>query len=381
MTDVELKAISSIFQCQPKLVHLEIVYNEIGDAGLEILAKTVFKDNKQIKAVVLNNNLIGASPGARESMVTFLESFLLELDKPETLDLSCNQISDDCLRPIVKYLFANWDCHIHELNLEFNRLSNYAKRTIAQAHIRCPNQALKVQYGPLPLTQANLHVACELNSHTKKGPEAACVKTSFQQHDVVQVTIKRKPALPEQGLRYLPIMKAETDQLHKMKQRIEFMCLPDQAKRVFTEEVRDFVKELTRLEFEFPRHLMEPLFHLINEKLETAIHNEDIYNLELLLDSLAMMHARNQRAEKCYARLAEKASKVAVNLMKAINMEIHNDNELLKVLVDNLAEAKKIGMRGEVIDIATTLKALCTKLLQEMLQKTSNSDDEDDPTQ
>ena len=108
MTDVELKAISSIFQCQPKLVHLEIVYNEISDAGLEILAKTVFKDNKQIKAVVLNNNLIGASPGARESMVTFLESFLLELDKPETLDLSCNQISDDCLRPIVKYLFANF---------------------------------------------------------------------------------------------------------------------------------------------------------------------------------------------------------------------------------------------------------------------------------
>jgi len=26
-------------------------------------------------------------------------------------------------------------------------------------------------------------------------------------------------------------------------------------------------------------------------------------------------------------------------------------------------------MRGEVIDLATTLKALCTKLLQEMLSK------------
>ena len=166
-----------------------------------------------------------------------------------------------------------------------------------------------------------------------------------------------------------------------MKSKIERLCRPDQARREFTEDLRDVVKELTRLEFEFPRHLMEPLFNLINEKLETAMANDDIYNLELLLDSLAMMHARNQRAERCYARLARRASEVAVNLMKAINMEIHNDNELLKVLVDNLAEAKKIGMRGEVIDIATTLKALCTKLLQEMLQKTSNSDDEDDPTQ
>ena len=132
---------------------------------------------------------------------------------------------------------------------------------------------------------------------------------------------------------------------------------------MFTEEIREFVREIIVLEFEFPRHLMEPLFHLINEKLVTAMQNEDIYNLELLLDALAMMGARNERAEKVYTELAKKASKVAVNLMKAINMEIHNDNDLLKILVENLNIAKKIGMRGEVIDIATTLKALCTKLL------------------
>jgi hypothetical protein len=38
-------------------------------------------------------------------------------------------------------------------------------------------------------------------------------------------------------------------------------------------------------------------------------------------------------------------------------------------------------MRGEVIDIATTLKALCTKLLQEMLGRAQKSDEEtdDDP--
>lgn len=35
-------------------------------------------------------------------------------------------------------------------------------------------------------------------------------------------------------------------------------------------------------------------------------------------------------------------------------------------------------MRGEVIDLAMTLKALCTKLLQEMLSKPQKSDDEDE---
>ena len=59
------------------------MYNEIGDEGLQILAKTVFKDNKQINSVILNNNLIGSSPNAKQSMTVFLESYLLELEKPQ----------------------------------------------------------------------------------------------------------------------------------------------------------------------------------------------------------------------------------------------------------------------------------------------------------
>jgi hypothetical protein len=56
-------------------------------------------------------------------------------------------------------------------------------------------------------------------------------------------------------------------------------------------------------------------------------------------------------------------------------MEIHDDNEMLKVLVDNIAIAKQIGMRGEVIDVAVTLKALCTKFLQEMVQNAGNEEE------
>lgn len=60
-------------------------------------------------------------------------------------------------------------------------------------------------------------------------------------------------------------------------------------------------------------------------------------------------------------------------------MEIHDDHELLRVLVENIEIAKKIGMRGEVIDVAVTLKALCTKLLQEMVKnQANNSEDEDE---
>ena len=75
------------------------------------------------------------------------------------------------------------------------------------------------------------------------------------------------------------------------------------------------------------------------------------------------MDSSNKMGQEKYEELKLIAMNVSANLLRAINMEIHDDNELLRMLVENLNRAKDIGMRGEIIDIATTLKALCKKLL------------------
>lgn len=67
-----------------------------------------------------------------------------------------NQIGDCCLESLLFYLIANHNCQITHLNIEYNAFSNFAKRTIAQACLLCPNQALKVHFGPMSLTQQNL---------------------------------------------------------------------------------------------------------------------------------------------------------------------------------------------------------------------------------
>ena len=95
-----------------------------------------------------------------------------------------------------------------------------------------------------------------------------------------------------------------------------------------------------------------------------------MFHIEILLDALYLMDSTNKAAEEKYDELKVIAMNVAANLMRTINMEIHDDNELLKVLVENLEVAKQIGMRGSVIDIATTMKHFCVKLLQEMLART-----------
>ena len=38
-------------------------------------------------------------------------------------------------------------------------------------------------------------------------------------------------------------------------------------KKVLIEDINSFLMEISMLEFEFPRHLLEPIFVLVNEKL------------------------------------------------------------------------------------------------------------------
>lgn len=133
---------------------LEISNNELGDESLGELALAL-ADNKNLEEIILSNNNLG-NTGIKRYLEQFLEAFLLELRFPTKLDLSCNQIGDVCLEPIVYYLLANHNCHITNLNIEYNSFSNYSKRTLAQACLLCPNRSLKVKHGPMALTQSNL---------------------------------------------------------------------------------------------------------------------------------------------------------------------------------------------------------------------------------
>ena len=52
-----------------------------------------------------------------------------------------------------------------------------------------------------------------------------------------------------------------------------------------------------------------------------AIDSSNLYCLEILLNCLSLMGARNMIAETKYNELTVEASKIANNLIKAINMD------------------------------------------------------------
>jgi hypothetical protein len=138
------------------------------------------------------------------------------------------------------------------------------------------------------------------------------------------------------------------------------------------------LQDLSQLHFEFPRHKLESLFEVVNEKLFQSIECENVYCLEILLDCLRFMNARNIKAEEKYAELSVFAANVAKDILKVINMELLDDNELNTLLDNALVEARRIGMRGEIIDIAITLRMMRNNFLQEMQNRSGNSDEEED---
>jgi hypothetical protein len=63
----------------------------------------------------------------------FLSKLFTELQGPRSLDLSYNSLTDECLYPVIKYIFANHECGLRYFNLEHNSLSPRGSRTLLKA--------------------------------------------------------------------------------------------------------------------------------------------------------------------------------------------------------------------------------------------------------
>jgi hypothetical protein len=100
------------------------------------------------------------------------------------------------------------------------------------------------------------------------------------------------------------------------------------------EDLRNLLVEVSQLPFEFPRHKLEPIFDVINEKLHYSIEGDNIYCVEVLLECLRLISARNLRAEDKYGELSVVACGVARDLMRVLNMDPRQDDNELNTLLD-----------------------------------------------
>jgi hypothetical protein len=91
--------------------------------SLETLAN-LFQACPNISEINLKANRIGGGQHSanheRDGVDYFLMKMCTELYHPKTLDLSYNNLTDACLYPVVKYIFANHENKLETFNLENN---------------------------------------------------------------------------------------------------------------------------------------------------------------------------------------------------------------------------------------------------------------------
>lgn len=240
---------------------------------------------------------------------------------------------------MIKYIFANHECKLGHFNLENNRLSPFASRTVLKAYSISPNRgSIVFKFGPLPLSLENLRAGFvtkqdheNIAAAAAQGPpsdrqlnmSASRSRLDSQnqtgdgqrsQSNSMELTIMRKSnnfSGSGNSLKRAPVSRADREKMDQLFARIESITYSNIQKReeIEIEELREFVLEITsnEVEFEFPRYGLEPIFHVVNEKLEAAIEHENIYMLEVLLDCLKFMNATNIPAEKKYYELANEA--------------------------------------------------------------------------
>lgn len=359
------------------LKKLTISGNKLSTQTLDILAG-LFPNMALLTDLDLSRNLIGGSSAQRggDSTKTILDYFLLkffsELNKPQVLDLSYNAISDECLHPLVKYIFANKGCQLQRLNLTYNRFTPYGSRTLLKAYAMCSmRDRMKFQYGPVSLTMENLRASTTTRDERPGGDNS------------LRISIKRKSNYfgGAMQVKRLPISKADQEAYGKLRREIEKM-VTQERELVTIEALRDFVRKCTgaEVDYEIPRYELEVVFDMVNEKLEVAKYNKNLYQLEVLLDCLRYMNARNIPAEKEYYRLADTAEALATDIARLVNMDWHDDRAMQRDLFEKLRAAKEIGMRGDLIDLARTLYLLAEKTLGEMRghENLEIHDDDDD---
>lgn len=92
--------------------------------------------------------------------------------------------------------------------------------------------------------------------------------------------------------------KGEREALYGLFSKIDYYYA--NKHNIYIEDIRDLLAEITNLSFEFPRHRLEPIFEMVNDKINDSIYCENLYCLEVLRECLMYMNARNIKAEEKY---------------------------------------------------------------------------------
>jgi len=345
------KLVNPISQ-QEYLEVLKLVNCQLDSESLEILGRT-FASLPSLQIINLAYNKI-------KQIGEFLGQICEDLELKH-LDLSYNLITDNAIPDLIKYVLRNSNSTMEKVKLTGNKFTPQGIKTLYKAQ-RMASKAMKSDKKVLELDM----IPFETNN----------VKEIFKE-DYKGIEIVRKSLNEYSKLKPMPTKKEWQHQISVIEEQIHNV-MNDKDKGPIIEDIKDVLKEVENCPFEFPKIKLERIYKFIEKALQQAVQHESLYCLEVLLDCAKIIDMSNVLgAEEQMVRLKKKCQKIIANLVAVLNMEIDDENALNELLDTSLEEARKLGIRGDLIDTCIKLQQMRDRYIEEIQEKNLNRFEDD----
>jgi len=344
---------------QEYLEVLEISNNLLDSNALDTITK-LFPMVPSLMEINLSNNKISS-----KSLSAFFKRINDDLEL-EILDLTQNLIDDSSLKKFIKHIIRKTDCPIRKLKLTGNKFSIQGIKTLHKA-----------QRITKKITKGERNIFLELNMIPCTSVN---IKEMLKREMIENIEIARKPMGGYGKLKEIPVKREYKDFITAIEEDVKktMITLNEEGEETnigpCIEDVKDILTKIEGLPFEFPMIKLEKPYTFVEKSLQIALQHDNLYCMEILLHCAKILGMDNIRgAEERLQNLKKKCEKVVSDLISVLNMENNDDNQINEILDASLAEAEKLGIRGDLIDTCKNLQIIRNHYVEEMQTKTDEN--------
>ncbi|CAG9318640.1 unnamed protein product [Blepharisma stoltei] len=128
---------------------------------------------------------------------------------------------------------------------------------------------------------------------------------------------------------------------------------------ICVEDLADLAKQLSGLDFQFPKTKLKALEEILDSYINQAIESQNFYCLELLIQAQESLGNSNRRAKEVYEELKNEVEGIIVTIENILNPDLYNaDNipELNSTLDKVIERGTQLGLRGGLFGTAKLLQ-------------------------
>jgi Leucine Rich repeat len=345
----EVPVLCRILYCFNKgqLQLLDLSYSGLDNSSLVSLKKALGQHNSLLNLNLSNNLLTSLA-------VNNLIKILVKMPLLKYLSLAGNKISDEGLAALVPDVFSY--APLENLSLSRCDITDSSTYFICRL-IKIKNLNLKVfdiSYNKISI-ESTKYILEKIARNGHKSNFQLLIFPLCIDQDIIKYIESGDYFLKKSSTnKSAPKVVKHRETIDKISNKINTI-----NENVYVEDLVDLIKELSYLDFQFPRIRLEKIEKIAMDYLSYAVSQPNYYCLELLVPVLNKVGIHHLQAEETLNILAPEVDHILNTLVNVLSPELYTEENLPEInsLLDSvLKRCDELCIRGEIVYVAKLLR-------------------------